>query len=389
MTDEYAEALATLESAGLHRRMASLDSPAGRLVRIGSRELLCFCSNNYLGLANHPAVVVGVRRGLARWGWGAGGSRLICGNTDAHEHLQQRLANLLGKEASLVLPSGYGANTAVLSTLMGRGDLIALDKLVHASLIDGARASGAQVRIWPHRQTDKLRRLLERGGYRRAIIVTDSLFSMDGDFADLADLVDLKRQFGAMLMVDEAHAFGCVGPDGRGWASASGVLDEVDLFVGTFSKALGGAGGFVAGPAVLMEYLVNKARPFIYTTALPGACCVGAEAALDVVASEPLRRERLEANAKRLREHCRTLGLDTAGAQGYIVPIILGSAEATTAAAAALERRGYMVWPIRPPTVAPGGSRLRLSLMSDHTDADIDGLAQALGQTCRPGHNRV
>ncbi len=383
MLHHYAEQLQMLKRQGLYRRMASLNSPPGPRVRLDKRELLCFCSNNYLGLANHPVVLDALSRGLAQWGWGAGASRLICGNTDAHDHLQKRLARLLDKEASLIFGSGYAANTAVLSTLMGPGDLIALDKLVHASLIDGARACGARVRVWPHRQPDKLLRLLERGGYRRALIVTDSLFSMDGDFADLAALVDLKRRFEAMLMVDEAHAFGCLAPEGLGWASASGLLDQVDLFVATFSKALGGTGGFVAGNALLMEYLVNKARPFIYTTAPPPAGCLAVEAALDIVSAEPLRRQRLASNAQRLREHCHALGLDTGSSQSYILPIILGSAEATTAAASKLQRRGYLAWPIRPPTVGPASCRLRLSLMSEHTADDIDGLAQALADLPR------
>jgi 7-keto-8-aminopelargonate synthetase-like enzyme len=278
----------------------------------------------------------------------------------------------------LIFPSGYQTNNALLSTLCGKGDIILLDKLVHASIIDGAQASGAEVRIWPHRSTGKLVRLLERGGYARAFIATDSLFSMDGDRAPLAELADIKGRYEAMLIVDEAHAFGCIGPEGKGCAAADSMLEAVDIVVGTFSKALGGVGGFAVCEKVIAEYLVNRARGFIYTTGVPAVHCLAAGAALDVLEAEPKRRERLRDNGDYFRKHCRALGLDTGESDSYIVPVILGSDERAARVAVLLKERGYLVPAIRPPTVKAGTARLRVSLMSEHSRADIDSLSNAL-----------
>ncbi|MBN1845332.1 MAG: aminotransferase class I/II-fold pyridoxal phosphate-dependent enzyme, partial [Sedimentisphaerales bacterium] len=242
----YERRINELKRRGLWRQLSTVESVAGRTAIIQGRETVVFGSNNYLGLANHPHIIEAIKQGLDAWGFGAGASRLLCGNTAAHERLQHRLAGLLHRPAALVFPSGYQTNIAVLSSLAGPGDLVILDKLSHASLIDGAGASGATVRTFGHRQPDRLRRLLDRGGFRNAIIVTDSLFSMDGDLADLAELVEIKRRYDALLLVDEAHAFGCLGPDGAGWAAALGLLDAIDVVVVTFSKALGGVGGAVA-----------------------------------------------------------------------------------------------------------------------------------------------
>jgi len=364
--------------------MQPVSSAAAVRMQVAGRESTVFCSNNYLGLANHPAIIAAIKNALDQWGFGSGASRLICGHTQAHEHLQVRLAQMLHKEASLVLPSGFVTNLAVLSTIPQEGDLIVIDKLAHASIIDGAQASAATVRVWPHGQLAKLRRLLDRGDYRHAFIVSDSLFSMDGDWALLQELVDIKRHYQAHLMLDEAHAFGCVGPDGAGYAAQAGLLDDVDIFVATFSKALGGAGGFVGCSQILADYIVNKARPFIFTTATPTINCIAAEAALDIIAAEPARRQRLCDNGDYLRRCCQQLGLDTGSSQSYIVPIILKDAHHTVAAAQQLAQQGLIVWPIRPPTVKKGASRLRLSLSSEHTRADIDTLCAALEKTLPP-----
>lgn len=385
MFDDWLTAqLKDLRDDNLYRQLHALEGPTGTRVKIAGSEKLVFCSNNYLGLANHPAVVQAVKDGAGTWGWGAGGSRLICGNMTPHEHLQERLAQMLGKEACLTLTSGYMTNHALLSTIPQKGDLIMIDKLVHASLIDGARASGAQVRVWPHGQTDKLRRYLERGGYRRAFIVTDSLFSMDGDFAPLQELVELKRRHEAVLMLDEAHTFACTGPEGLGWAAEAGLLDDVDIFVATLSKALGGAGAFVAGSKVMIEYLINRARPFIFTTATPAVNCLAAGAALDIVAAEPQRRQRLWDNSRYFRERCQQMQLDIGPSESYIVPIIIGSAAKAAAATQQLSEHGFLVPAIRPPTVKRGTSRLRISLMSEHTRDDIDRLCQALDSLMCP-----
>ena len=372
--------LDALRRQGLFRQMRTVSTAAGRMVSVQGREKIVFCSNNYLGLANHPQIIQAVKAGLDRWGFGAGASRLLSGNTEIHERVQGRLAQLFHKEAALIFPSGYQANLSVLSTLAGEGDLIVMDKLVHASLIDGARASGAAVRTYPHKQTDKLKRLLEGGKFDRAIIVTDSLFSMDGDFADLKELVEIKKKYNALLLVDEAHAFGCVGPDGLGWAAETGVLDEVDIYIVTFSKALGDAGGAVVCSQTAAEYLINRARGFIYSTAIPVVSCLAAEAALDVVAAETERRERLWENAQYLRHRFREMDLNLGATQSYIIPIILGSAEKAVAVSQQLFDQGFLVPAIRPPTVPPASSRLRVSVMNEHTYDDMNSLIHALRQ---------
>ena len=374
----YTQQLEQLRRDGLYRQMRTMESGPGRLMQVGGEEKLVFCSNNYLGLAGHPRMIAAIKQGLDQWGFGSGGARLICGNSRACERLQMRLAEMLRKEASVIFPSGYAVNNAVLSTLPQDGDLIAVDKLVHASIIDGAQAGRAQMRTWPHRNLDKLKRLLDRGGYQRVFIVTDSLFSMDGDIADLEGLIELKRQFDAVLMVDEAHAFGCMGPGGCGCGEQGGGLDDIDIFVGTFSKALGGSGGFVGCSQVMFDYLVNKSRGFIFTTGIPAINCIAAEAALDIIADEPGRRQRLLDNGVYFRRRCQEMDLDIGVTQSYIVPIMLGLADKAVAAANELWDRGFMVSAIRPPTVAPGSARLRVSLMSEHTHEDIDGLCGEL-----------
>lgn len=383
--DRYKLELQQLQEQGLYRRMWLLALGAGSRVQIDGRPMRVFCSNNYLGLANHPDIIAAVKKGLDEWGFGSGGSRLICGNMIPHQRLEERLAAWLGKEACLIFPSGYAANHAVLTTLPQTNDLVLIDKLVHASIIDGALAGPATVRTWPHRQTDKLRKLLDRGGYEHAFIVTDSLFSMDGDFAPLAELVEIKKKYNAMLVVDEAHAFGCIGPEGAGYSTEKGLSEVVDIMVATFSKALGGAGGFVAARRTIVDYLVNKARGFIFTTGIPAVNCLAAEAALDLIQREPQRRQRLNENGRYLREKCGAMGWDTGGSESYIVPVILGSVERTVEVSRRLFERGFFVPAIRPPTVPPAGSRLRISLMSEHTQEDIDDLCENLQNIIMPG----
>jgi 8-amino-7-oxononanoate synthase len=378
MDQRYKIELQQLEQQGLYRRMRCLDSAAGPVVRIDGRQMRVFCSNNYLGLVHHPEVIEAVKKGLDEWGYGSGGSRLICGNMAPHEQLQQRLAALTGKEASLIFPSGYTANNAVLTTLPRKNDLVLIDKLVHASIIDGAMAGPAKVRTWPHRQTEKLCKLLDRGGYEQAFIVTDSLFSMDGDWAPLEELVEIKKRYNAILVVDEAHAFCCLGPNGAGYAAEKGLSGAVDIIIATFSKALGGAGGFVAASRTMVDYLINKSRGFIYTTGIPAVNCIAASAALDIIQRQPQRRQRLIENGHLLRESCQSLGWDTGGSESYIVPIILRTAQRAVEISRQLFEQGFFVPAIRPPTVPPAGSRLRISLMSEHTKEDINDLCEAL-----------
>jgi 8-amino-7-oxononanoate synthase len=379
MTDEfYQSELDHLVHERLLRQLRAVETPAGRTVHIGGEEKIVFASNNYLGLAGHRAILSAAKAALDQWGFGAGASQLICGRTAAHERLQRRLATALRKDDCLILPSGYQTNLAVLSTLPQPGDLIALDKLAHASLIDGAHASRAELRIFPHRGADKLRRLLDHGGFKRAFIVTDSLFSMDGDFADLNELVEIKKRYDAILILDEAHAFGCLGPGGLGLADSLGLLDQIDVFLATFSKALGGAGGFVAANQTLIDYLVNRARPLIFSTGVPAMHCAAVEAALDLVAAEPDRRGRLLDNADCLRRRCRDMGLNIGDSQSCIIPIILGSPESALVAADRLWRCGCWAPAVRPPAVPTAASRLRISVTSDHTSGDLDALTDAL-----------
>lgn len=381
MNDPFAEALADRSQQGLRRELREVGSAAGPRVDVDGRSLVCLCSNNYLGLAHHPQVVEAVQRAARDWGWGAGASRLVAGHMSPHARLECRLAKLKRTEAALVCSTGFQANLAALTALAGPGDAVLMDKLNHASLIDAARACGAVVRVFAHKDHAKLERLLQRTQEaRRRVIVTDSVFSMDGDFADVPHLVELKNQYDAWLMIDEAHATGVLGEHGAGLAERFGCEAEVDVTVGTLSKALGGMGGFIAGRRSFIDWVVNVARSFVYTTAIPPAACAGAEAALDIVAREPQRRQRLLEHAAFLREALGRRGYDTGASESQIIPIILGSSENATSLSHQLERAGFWVPAIRPPTVPRGRSRLRVSVCADHERADLETFLQTLDQ---------
>lgn len=386
MTDEpshpvsWHDELEALSRDGLRRHLRRIDSPQGLHVRMDGRQLCSFSSNNYLGLANHPRVVAAARDAVEQWGWGAGASRLVTGHMTPHADLEQRLAAFKQTEAALLCSTGYQANLAAIRALAGSGDVVFVDKLNHASIIDACRGCGAVMRVFPHRDYTKLERLLERSAeYRRRVIVTDSLFSMDGDFADLPRLVELKQRFDAMLCVDEAHATGVLGEHGRGLAEMMNVEDDVDVVVGTLSKALGGIGGFVAGRADFIEWIINTAGAFIYTTALPPAACAAAIAALDVVNAEPQRRRSLREVGAYLRDAlANERGLNIGGSTSQIVPLVVGETEQTVRLSNALLEEDMLVTPIRPPTVPRGTARLRISLTCDHTRADVSRLIAAL-----------
>jgi len=379
MRHTWAEPLSELDSAGLRRQLQLVESAHGVSMTVAGRELVCFASNNYLGLANHPAIKTAVKSAVDQWGIGSGASRLVCGHCLPHRDLEARLATFKGTQAALVFPTGYQANLAAIRGLAGRGDVILLDKLNHASIIDGARGSGATVRVFGHRDYRKLERLLERtASVRQRIIVTDSLFSMDGDLADLPRLVELKQRYDAILCIDEAHATGVFGDGGRGVAELMGVEDQIDVTVGTLSKALGGIGGFIAASAEFIDWLINTAGPFIYTTALPTAACQAALAALDLVDREPQRRRTLLTQAEHLRNILAEQGWDIAGSCSQIVPIVVNDPKRALALSAALEAEHLWVPAIRPPTVPKGRARLRISLSADHTPEDLDRLIATL-----------
>ncbi|MBM4078677.1 MAG: 8-amino-7-oxononanoate synthase [Planctomycetes bacterium] len=380
ISDELAE----LRESGLYRELRTVDGPQGAHVRLAGREVLCFASNDYLGLANHPKVVEAARRAMDTYGWGAGASRLVCGNMRLHQELEERIARFEGTEAALVFPSGYMANVGAVTALIGVGDLVLGDKLNHASIVDGCRLSGAKFRTYGHGDVKKLHRLMaRRPHYRRAMAVTDTVFSMDGDLAPLPEITALCRAHDAMLMVDEAHATGVFGETGRGLVEHFGLKEQVDVTMGTLSKAVGSVGGFIAGSQDLVDYLRNKARTFMFTTALPPAACAAAIVGLDLIEQQPELRAALWRNVQRLTEGLNALGLVRGEGRSPIIPVVLGEPKTATAFSTFLLNDGVLAPAIRPPAVPPGTSRLRLTVSAAHSAQDIHRLLDALSRALR------
>jgi len=369
---------AAWSARGLSRSLRPIDRDEPAAVEREGRRLVNYASNDYLGLASDPRVIEAAVR-AARRGWGAGASPLVAGWTLEHEGLAREIAAFEGAEAAVLFPTGYAANLGTIAALVGKPDVVYSDRLNHACLIDGSRLSGATIRIYPHRDADALAALLaaDSGAFRRSLIVTDGVFSMDGDLAPIGRLADLADEHGAMLLVDEAHGTGVLGPDGRGAASELGAADRVTVRVGTLSKALASIGGFVAGPSRLIDWLTNAARPLIFSTAAPPASVAAARAALGIVRDEPWRRDRVRGLAARLRSALGIGRIDDPP-PAPIVPIPVGDAEAAVAAARLLADRGFLVPAIRPPTVPEGTSRLRISLSAAHSDGDVDALCDAI-----------
>ncbi|MEW5767222.1 MAG: 8-amino-7-oxononanoate synthase [bacterium] len=371
---ELSEELSRLEKEGLYRRARVIEEQSlSHRIKIEGREFLLFCSNNYLGLTHHPRVREAAKEAIERFGTGSGASPLISGTYRLHRELEEEIAAFKGVEAALLFPSGYAANTGIIPSLVGKGDLVLLDKLNHASLIDGAKLSGAGFRVYPHREVEALEEiLLKERGYGRRLIVTDGVFSMDGDIAPLPEIAKLAERYDCLLMVDDAHATGVIGQGGRGTASHFGLEDKIDIQMGTLSKALAGAGGFAAGSKTLIEYLRNKARSYIYSTALPLGTAASALAALRIIREQPDIIERLWENTNYFRQQLTGAGLNSGKSETPIIPLILGEVQATLKAAARLYQDGILVLPIRPPSVPRGKSRLRLTLMATHSKEDID-----------------
>lgn len=370
-------ALATRNLVRRRREVVAL--PRGRC-RIGGRELLNFASNDYLDLAHDPRVVVAAREALDAAGAGATASALVCGRSPWHSALEERLARFENQPAAILFPSGYAANVGTICALAGSEDALFSDRLNHASLIDGSRLSGARVHVYRHDDLGGLAADLKKAASaRRRLILTDSVFSMDGDLAPLPDLCDLAERHGAILLVDEAHATGVFGSQGRGVAELQKVESRVSARVGTLSKAVGALGGFVAGPQALVDWLWNRARPQMFSTALPPSVCAAAVAAIEIIASEPGRREHLRLLCERFRGLLRGAGIERAASSvGPIVPVILSTPERAVEVATRLEESGFLVPAIRPPTVPEGTSRLRITLSSGHGFDDIEQLAAAL-----------
>jgi len=376
--------LEAIREAGLERKLRRIEGEQGPTVTIDGTRYLLFCSNNYLGLATHPDVVAAARAALDRYGASAVSSRLISGHMAAHAELEATLARWKRVEAALVFSTGYQANVGVLTTLVGPEDVVLSDELNHASIIDGCRLSRARVVVYRHNDLEHLEDCLaETDGMRRRIVVTESVFSMDGDRAPLIDIADLCDRFGAWLMVDEAHAAGVFGPRGAGLAAECGITDRVAVHVGTLGKALGSFGAYVAGSRRLIELLVNRARPFIFTTGLPPASAAAARAAIEVVEREPERARGLLARAASFGTKLRAAGLSVPHVDSQILPVVIGEAERAVAVAARLLERGVYVAAIRPPTVPKGTSRLRVSLMATHSEADIATAGSAIMSAVR------
>src|SRR5262245_45913529 len=379
MRDWMDDDLDALRRAGLYRRRRRPQTGQGPRLVVGGRELVNFSSNDYLGLAGDPRLAAAAARAAKRYGTGAGASALVTGLLPPLAALERELAAWEGTEGALVFAGGYAANLALVSTLAGREDAVFSDALNHASLIDGCRLSRAAVHVYRHADANHLADLLCRAGgkARRRLIISDTVFSMDGDLAPLADLYELARRHDALLVLDEAHATGVLGEHGRGltevvpppWALGP---DRV-ITMGTLSKALGAQGGFVCGSRRLVRWLLNRARPYVFSTALAPPLAAAARRALRLVRDEPARRRRLHELATRLRAR---LGLDTGTTP--IVPVIVGGAGPALALSRELERRGLLVPAIRPPSVPPGTARLRVSLTAAHSEHDVDRLAEAL-----------
>jgi 8-amino-7-oxononanoate synthase len=377
------ERLAELESSGLRRRLRLIGGPQGPRVLLDGEPVLLLCSNNYLGLAGHPRLREAAADAALALGTSAGASRLISGTMSIHTELEARLAEFKGTESALLFGAGYLANTGTIATLARRGEVVFSDELNHASIIDGCRLASAETFVYRHADTEHLEWGLRRARGRAALIVTDGVFSMDGDVAPLGELATLARRHRCRLLVDEAHATGCMGPGGRGSVAAAGLTSEVDVIVGTLGKALGGYGAYVCGSRELADFLVNSARPFIFSTAPPPPVVAAASAALDLLLERPDRVERLRANSAALRSALRAQGLEPIGSETQIVPLVVGEADDAMAICERLLDGGVFAQAIRPPTVPPGTCRLRLTAMATHRLDDLEHAAELIGRAMR------
>ena len=381
MSQNFAQnELLRLKEAGLYRTLRRVEGGQGPTLVLDGREVINFSSNNYLGIANHPALCEAAKAAVDRYGCGSGASRLISGNMTLHEELESKLAEFKGTEAALVFNSGFQANTGIIPALVGPDDVVFSDALNHASLIDGCRLARAKIVVYEHCDMDQLERgLAEAPSRSRKLIVTESLFSMDGDEAPLADIVALAERYGAMVMVDEAHATGVYEPDGAGLVAKLGLGDRVMIQMGTLGKALGGFGAYVAGSNALKELLINRCRSFIFTTSLPPVVMAMGMAAIDLIKQEPERRRTLWRNCDALRSGLKKLGFILGDSRSQILPLIVGEAEACMKLSGDLLSRGIFAQGIRPPTVPPGTSRLRITLMATHTGEQLGRALQAFG----------
>ena len=371
--------LERIKKSGFYRELNIVESAQGTHLEIKGKTYLSFCSNNYLGLANNPLVIKAVKDAVGKYGWGAGASRLVSGNMRLHEVLEGEISRFKGKEASIVFPTGYMANIGTISSLVSKGDLIICDKLNHASIIDGCRLSGADFRVYPHCDMEKLENILKKSTkYPRKLIVTDTVFSMDGDIAPLPDIVRIAHKYKAMVMVDEAHGTGVFGKRGGGVVEHFNLSKKIDIVMGTLSKAVGSLGGYVSGDEDLINFLRNKARPFMYTTALPPAVCAASIAGIKLIQKNPLLRKSLWNNVRYLKKELDLLNFNLIPSESPIISILIGDAKKAVDVSKLLYKKGILIPAIRPPTVPTRSSRLRMTVMSTHTRKDLERLLEVL-----------
>lgn len=385
---ELKNRLTAIREAGLFRELRRVDSPQGPRIEIGGRTLLNFSSNDYLGLANHPALKEAALKATEKFGAGAGASRLICGSLAPFHELEEVLAAFKGTEAALTFSTGYATAVGTITALLGKDDIIILDKLVHASIVDAAKLSGAKLRVFAHNDLNDLEEILQWADKNKAaignrqsaiLIVTESIFSMDGDAAPLRAIVALKEKYGAWLMVDEAHATGLYGPNRRGLADELGISNQIEIQMGTLGKALGASGGYICGSRALVDFLVNRARSFIFSTAPVPAAAGAAQAGVQLVQSSE-GSERATQLWTRVTEFQSAISNRQSPILNAITPVIVGDESAAVAAATQLREQGLFVPAIRYPTVARSAARLRVTLTAAHTSEDVTALTRALGQ---------
>jgi 8-amino-7-oxononanoate synthase len=373
------ERLEEIRELGLYRKLRLISGPQGPRVLLDGRPVLLLCSNNYLGLADHPRVREAAAEAAMRYGVGAGASRLISGNMTIHRRLEEQLAEFKGTSACVLFGSGYLANTGVVSALAREGDVVFSDALNHASIVDGCRLARAETVVYDHCDMEHLEWGLREADGRGSLIVTDGVFSMDGDVAPLQEIVELAQRYDARVMVDDAHGVGALGPEGRGAVADAGVEDEVDVVVGTLGKALGSYGAYVCCDRTMAKYLVNTARSLIFSTALPPPAVAGAMAALELLIEQPERVFKLQRNARLLKDALADEGVRTES-ETQILPIVVGNARAAMAASERLLERGIFAQAIRPPTVPDGTSRLRLAVMASHSASELKPAAREIAK---------
>jgi len=374
-----AEFLKSRTKEGILRVLNPADTRKEGNIFFDNKEYVDFSSNDYLGLSSHPALKAAAQTAMDKFGTGSCASRLLSGDLKIHHELEEKTALFKQKEAALVFNTGYQANTGIISSLFKKTDCIFLDKLSHASIIDGVLLSGARFFRFNHNDTDHLEVLLtkERKKFKNSLIISETVFSMDGDFAPLKDLARLKRKYDCKILVDEAHATGIFGKNGSGMAEAEGLTQEMDLIMGTFSKALGSFGAYIVCSQKIKDYLINSCRSFIYSTSLPPAVIAANIASLEIIKKEPIRRKTLLENARYFRDELKKQQLPVLGSS-QIVPLVTGSTEKTLSLSKVLRERGFYILPIRPPTVAAGSARLRFSLTYHHTKDMLKKVAQCL-----------